>query len=52
MENVWLYYKRIGVSDDIILVNTHTKNISILEEKWKQPKLKTTSEIKVKSIGL
>lgn len=52
MENVWLYYKCIGVSDYIILVNTHTKNTSILEEQWKQPKLKTASEIEVKSIGL
>lgn len=51
MGNVWLHCKCIGVRDDIIIVNTQTKNIAILEEQWKQPRLKATTEIKIKPIG-
>lgn len=52
MGNVWLHCKCIGISDKIIIVNTHSKNTAILEEQWKQLKLKTVTETKIKPVGL
>lgn len=53
MGNVWLHCKCMGVSDDIVIVNIHIKNIVRLEEEpWKEPELRTPKEIHIKPIRL